>query len=303
MTRSDVESWPADWLLAWLSARGGASRPTIDRACQAIAERFDQRVLSGGPPTYRYVQSLRRIGHVEFVRGGLVVVPTTLCWSRRAGRGMLVGARDEFLLGKLRLDCSFVASHPGPLWPATWTVAGERARIEVSVAALGISVVDEPGMRLLASLPTLEEAIRALPESDQPSSSFSWELAVDGQWYPVAGNLFVVKGLVRRTDRQPRVWMIERAGAWRRLDTPEERAVAWWAELARLGRHRLVYAVGRLVLPASPLPPPVMVERPLIWASAEPPGRDSKKRCTYEAVEPERAVEVARILGLPREDE
>ena len=91
MTASDVESSPADWLLAWLSARGRASRPTIDRACRAIAERFDQRFLRDDSSTYQYAQSLKRIGHVESIRGGLAVVPTTLCWSRRASRGVFVG--------------------------------------------------------------------------------------------------------------------------------------------------------------------------------------------------------------------
>ena len=87
-------------------------------------------------------------------------------------------------------------------------------------------------------------------------------------------------------------------------DTPEERAVAWWAELARVGRHRLAYhhRTARLVLPASRFPPPLMVERPLIWASAGPPGRESMKSWTYQAIEPERAAAVARILGMPRED-
>jgi hypothetical protein len=80
--------------------------------------------------------------------------------------------------------------------------------------------------------------------------------------------------------------------------------VAWWAELARLVRPRLVYHLGsgRLRLPESRLPPPAMIERPLIWASGEPPGRDPRRRRTYEAIEPDRAAEVARVLGLQRED-
>ena len=166
-------------------------------------------------------------------------------------------------------------------------------------------MLDESGMRLLASLPTLEDAIAGWPDSGLPSALCSWEVAIDprrNQWSP-AGGKFVVDGLVRCTDHRPTPWRIKRAGAWRLLDSPEQRAVAWWAELARLGRPRLVYhrGTGRLVLPASPLPPPMIVERPLIWASAGPPGRDSK-RWTYEAIEPERAAEVARILGLLRED-
>ena len=305
MTASGVESRPSDWLLTWLSARGRASRSTVDRASSAIAERFDPRFRGDRSSTHRYVESLRRIGHVEEIPGGLAVVPTTLCWTRRGGRGIVVGARDGFLLDELRLllGPSFVASHPDSSWPATWGVAGDRDAVAASMAGLEIPVVDEPGMRLLASLPTLEEAIAAWPGSGQPSAISSWEVAVDGRW-STAAEKFVVDGLIRRTGRGPRAWMIERAGAWRRLRSPEERAVAWWAELARLGRHRLVYhrGTGRLVLPASPLPPPIIVERPLIWASAGPPGRDSRKRWIYEAIEPERAAGVARILGLPREN-
>jgi hypothetical protein len=185
-------------------------------------------------------------------------------------------------------------------------VAGEYEAVAAKIDGLGIPMFQEPGMRLLASLPSLEDAIAAWPESGHPSAHSSWELAVDfrrGQWNAADGK-FVVDGLVRCTDRRPRDWMIGRDGGWRLLDSSEQRAVAWWAELARLGRPSLVYQCGpgRLVLPASRLPLPVMVERPLIWASAGPPGRDSKKRWTYEAIEPERAAEVARILGLQQED-
>ena len=136
MTTSGIESRPSDWLLAWLSARGRASRPTIDRACRAIAERFDPRVHSVPPPTHRYVESLRRIGHVEAVPGGLAVVPTTLCWTRRADRGVFIG-RDGFLLDELRLRLgpSFVASHPDAPWAATWGVAGESDAVAAAIAA------------------------------------------------------------------------------------------------------------------------------------------------------------------------
>lgn len=307
MISVEIKNRPSDLLLAWLSARGKVSRPTLDRACRVIAEKFDERVADDRSPTHRFVASLWRIGHVEEIAGGLAVVPPTLCWTSRPDRGVFIGARDESLRDELhrRLGPSFLTLHPDAPWPATWGVAGDREAASAAVAELGIAVVDEPGMRLLASLPTLEEAIAAWPDASRPSA-LSWEVVTDPgrrQWRPVSG-VFVVDGLVRRTDRRPRTWMIARGGAWRLIDSPERRAVAWWSELARLGRPRIVFdrGTGRLTLPASLLPPPMMVERPLIWASGEPPQGDSKRGWTYEAIDPERAGEVARILDLELED-
>jgi len=172
---------------------------------------------------------------------------------------------------------------------------------------LAVVVVAEPGMRLLASLPTLEVAIAAWPDAGPPPATGRWEAVADPgrcAWSP-SGGLGIEDGLIRAVGGRGLGWIVVRAGSGRLLDTPERRAVAWWAELARLGRPRIVHHrhTGRLQLPASFLPPPVLVERPLIWASGGPPGRDPGPRWRYEAIDPKRAVEVARILGLPLEEE
>jgi hypothetical protein len=304
MNSTCLESRPSDLLLSWLSARGKVSKPTLDHACLTIAERFNERDPKGRSPTPWSVAPLRRIGHVEEVAGGLGVVPPTLCWTARPGWAILIGARDDFLREKLlrRLGQSFLISQPHAPWPATWGVTGDRETTSAPAAELGISVVDEPGMRLLASLPTLKEAIVAWPETDRPSMSFEWEIADDpvgGRWHRKDAT-FVTDGLIRCADRRPRRWKIERLGKSRPADSPERRAVAWWAELARQARPRIAYdqRTGQLVLPASYLPPPVMVERPLIWASGEPPRGDRIQGWTYTAIEPERAMEIARVLGL-----
>lgn len=308
MTATGVEPRPSDWLLAWLSARGRASRPTVERACRAISGRFDSQSRGDRSPTYRYVEPLRRIGHIEEAPGGLAVVPSTLCWSCRADRGVFVGSRDGSLLDELRrrFGARFVVSHPAPPWPATWGVSGGREAVAAALDGLGVDVVDEPGMRLLESLPTLEDAIAAWPDSGRPPALSCWEVAGGhgrGGWSPT-DDLWVGEGLIRMTGRGRRGWFLLRNGAGRPLATPERRAVAWWAEMARRGRPRLVYqrGAGRLVLPESLLPPPVLVERPLIWVSGVPPGRGSGKRRSYEAIDPDRAAEVARVLGIQRED-
>ena len=302
----EIADRPSDLLLAWLSARGKVSQNILDRGCRVIAENFNSWVVGDRLPTHRLVAPLRRIGHAEQIGGGLVVVPPTLCWTSRPDRGVFVGARDESLRDDLKrlLGLSFVTSHSDASWPSTWGFTGDRETATTAVAELGIAMVDEPGMRLLASLPTLEEAIAAWPDEVHPSA-LSWEVATNpshSHWSRMDG-VFVKDGLIRRTDGRPRTWMIARAGSWRLIDSPERRAVAWWAELARLDRPRIVFnrGTGRLTLPARLLPPPVMVERPLIWASGEPPRGDSKRGWTYEAVDPERAGEVARILGLELE--
>ena len=308
MNSAERKNRPTDLLLAWLSARGKVSRPTLDRACRVITEKFDARAADNRSPTHRLVAPLRRIGHVEEIsRGGWAVTPPTFCWTAQANRGMFIGAWDDSLRDELhqRLGASFLTTPADDPWPVTRSVAGDREAASAAVAELGIAEVDEPGMRLLASLPTLEEAIAAWPDAGQPSARSSWEIVEDresGRWKPADG-VFVVDGLVRCIDRQPRTWMIARSGTWRLIDSRERRAVAWWSELARLVRPRIGFdrGTGRLTLPASRLPPPVMVERPLIWASGEPPQGDSKRGWTYEAINPERAGEVARILGLELE--
>ena len=307
MTSSVSDPRPSDRLLVWLSARGRASDPTVERACRAIADRFDPIRRIDRSPTHQYLNPLRRLGHIEAVRGGFSVVPTTLCWSCRLEKGVFLGGRDEFMLAELsrRLGPGFVASPSDSPWPATWCAVGRPEAVEAAMEGLGIVIVREPGMRLLASLPTLEDAIAAWADAGPPSALIRWEIAdhVRGQWSPTEG-LGVVNGLIRPSGNGRRIWMIVREGVGRLLDSPEKRAVAWWAELARLVRPHPVLdrKAGRLLLPASRLPPPLMVERPLIWASGSPPSCDSSRGLRYEAIDPGRAGEVARILGLSLED-
>ncbi len=205
-----------------------------------------------------------------------------------------------------RLGPGFVASPSDSPWPAAWSVVGHPEAVEAAMEGLGIVTVHEPGMRLLASLPTLEDAIAAWPDAGPPSALIRWEIAEIhgyGQWSPTEG-MGVVDGLIRPSGNGRRIWMIVRDGVGRLLDSPEKRAVAWWAELARLVRPHLVLdrGAGRLLVPSSRLPPPLMVERPLIWASGSPPSCDPSRRTSYEAIDPGRAGEVARILGLSLED-
>ena len=313
MTALGVTPKPGDLLLAWLSAKGRASRPTVERACRAIADRTNTCFGDGRSPIHRPVAPLTRIGHVEAVRGGYVVTPPTLCWTARTCVGMFIGARDQILFQELshRLGPGFVAEDSAGPWPSTWRAIGDRGEIAGAIAGLAIEIVDEPGMRLLASLPTLEEAVASRSDAGPPSAEGRWEALVNldgparGGWEPTDPSL-VKAGLVRRrVDRGPRTWMIRRGGAWRRLDSPEDRAVAGWAEFARLARPRLRYERGaaRLSLPSwFLLPPPLMVERPLIWASGSPPAGVSRGLRTYDAIEPGRAEAVSRILGLALED-
>ena len=311
MTTSSVAPKPGDLLLAWLSAKGRVSRPTVERACRAIARRFHPEFGDVRSSIHRLISPLTRIGHVEAVRGGYVVTPPTLCWTARSGAGMFIGARDQTLFRELvrRLGPRFVEEDPDGPWPSNWRATGDRAAIAEALAGLEIEIVEESGMRLLASLPTLEEAIVALNDAAPPSSEVRWEILEHqkgpSRWrWGLTDTLLVDDGLVRRrVDRGPKTWTIRRLGAWRRIDSSEKRAVAGWAELARQARPPLRYERGaaRLSLPSCFLPPPLMVERPLIWASGTPPSGTSRRGLIHDAIEPERAEQVARILGLSLE--
>jgi hypothetical protein len=301
----DIEPRPWDWLLAWLSARGRVSRPTVDLACRTIAERFDRGFRADHSPIYQYISPLIRIGHVEAVAGAFATVPSTLCWTRREDRGVFIGARDGLLRNELceRLGQCFVETYPEGPWPATWGVDGNRRSSTEVLAGLDLTMMEEPGLTLLTSLPTLEEAIIAWPGESEPLSYHLWEIVTDlrrSRWRPwsEAGG---GDGLIRPEGGRRRGWRIVRGGVARLLDTSERRSVAWWAELARTGRARIIYhrPSGRLRLPSSPLALPSMIERPLIWASCSTPKRDRGGSWSYEEIEPSRAVEVVRILGLP----
>ena len=304
MNRVANRPGPVDQLLAWLSARGQVSRTSVDRACRVIADRSGWMLPGDRSPTHRCISTLVRLAHVEAVSGGFSVVPSSLLWSSQAEQGVLLGMRDEKL--RTSLERYLAISARGALWPSTWTIAGDRATAAAFMAERGIVLIDDPGLRLLAALPTLEEAIIAWPPAASPLGSVPSEVVADarlGHWVPLA-DLSVEVGLVRAVGVRGRGWTILRGGSPRHLDTSERRAVGWWAELARVGRPPIGYhrPSGRLRLPASYLPPPVLIERPLIWASGQPPERQDR-RWIYQAIDHDRAIEVGRILGLPVNEE
>ena len=305
MNSKSSESNPADLLLQWLSAKGKASRPTIMKATVAIDARFHP----GGKPSsfHHHLNPLRRIGHIEEIWGGYATVQSTLCWTNQPNKGLFLGARDGPLMEDLTkiLGTRYEPKIHHEPWPTTWSANGDRVEISAALAGRGLIEVDEPGIRLLSSLPTLEEALSAWHDCGTTVND-SWEVAVDlkrGRWSRLRG-VWTEDGIVRSPKLPRRVWMIARRGTIRPLDTTEKRAVAWWAEHARLGRPRLVYhrATRRLRLPESFLPPPLMIERPLIWASGEAPVRSAANELVYESIEPERVAQVSRILGIQQED-
>jgi hypothetical protein len=320
-----TEPNPVEVLLRWLSARGSVGRATLEQACSAIAKRFEPECFARryrGPYWRRkYAGPLVRMGHVEGTSAeGVVVVPPTLLWRADErgdfGRGTFYGARDERLLGDLE-DClgpNFRREDSSGLRAATWVVDGDRADVTAKLNTVrpGLEILDEPGERLLAALPTLEQAIAALREVHEPASAVGMQVLTDpssrssgGAWKNLARGDLVSNGLIRREKKGCGPWMIMRDGVARALRTSEERAVAWWAELSRIrGAHLTLHASGsQLELPASRLPLPVLVDRALSWADGHPPDFNrSDLRRGYHSIARVRAQSAARVLGMMLEE-
>lgn len=297
----------ADTLLTWLSARGRASRATVWRACDLIQDRAGPGRSPDPGSMYRLVAALKRAGHVEERLGAVAVVPTTLCWTARPGRGIIIGARDASLRSALgdRLGPAFAVEPGGDGWPATWSLTGEREDVGAKLAGLDLGVTAEPGIALLDALPGLEEAIGRRPDAGRLARDGRGEVLADPlrlRWGPIAAG-GVADGLIRTPQGNRRAWGLVRGGIVRPLDSPEWRAIGLWAELARRGLARLGHdeGSGRLRLGPGPLPPPLLVERPLIWAVGRPPGRDAGRCWVYEGIGGRRAEAVARVLGLGAE--
>ena len=166
-----------------------------------------------------------------------------------------------------------------------WTIDGLRPEVASKLQTLGfkLEIVDEPGDRLLVALPSLEEAIEAIREGQYPHANVELQRLSDpsstsplGTWTNLARGENMSDGVLRWKVPGRSPWIIVRSEIARELRTYEERAIAWWAELARKERTRLIYHVdgARLALPASRLPPPVLVERALIWADGHLPDFD-----------------------------
>ena len=179
-----TEPGPVEILLHWLSAHGPVGRVTLERACSAIAQRFEPERLEqrdrGSFWRRRYAGPLVRMGHVEETsKEGFAAAPSTLLWRADEGgdfgRGTFYGARDERLLRDLE-DCFgpiFRREDANDRRAETWVVEGNRVEVGTMLNALRpkLDILDEPGERLLGALPSLEQAILGLREDCEPSAN------------------------------------------------------------------------------------------------------------------------------------
>jgi hypothetical protein len=312
---------PVDLLLHWLSTRESVGPGTLVTACLALAQRFAPANAARDPrpaPSAlreRYCGPLHRLGHVEERDGRWGAVPPVLVWTDEAGGrgwGHLCGARSRRL--KKALQRTF-----GPDFeptqqaggPDAWDVVGDRAKVREATGALSppIALVDEPGERLLAALPGLEQGLLGGPPYQPAGGRCRWQRlapqwARGRVWADVEEAETDRDGLYREVGPTRPRWFLVRSEEKVVLGTSERRSIGWWAQVVRDRSPRLVYHVERreLRLPAVGLPPPVLVDRALRLASGRVPvwDRTSRARC-YQRVGRRRAEQVARILGLKLE--
>lgn len=318
-----------DLLLHWLSARpqGEASMSAVTDACLTLAQHTDQ----WRPDTYkslwraRFLGTLHRMGHVEPAgRHRWAIIPPIVLWmsgKNEIGEAHLYGARSLTLWNTMQQifggQFSRIPQHNGP---ELWQFTGTRLEAAEFARTIGNEVCQERGDVLLASLPTLVEAMQRLRGGSLSVSREGWQFfrvrpsqhrGFAWQWIDVQANQLLHPGVYKAVEGWPPTWLYvshrpdssELRACVLDERNPEHRFVACWCELARLGRLSLRYdaATRILAIPDVRVPLPVLVDRALRLASGTSPDTVTYDRCPYLAYKNiglPRARQVGRVLGL-----
>lgn len=298
-----------DLLLKWVSCfhelRVARVQAAAERLCAPPVpmSRDDRRIAPYRRSAQRLLRNLVRLGHLEELTAERFrTVPPTIVASE-GERHFLTGARSDGLLKSL-------ASFPGVSvlpaasqldGPATCRVVGTAEAVVAAASELQIKVARERGRDLLASLPRLADTLTGAPSEGIPDNSERWDpdtptrrsrwsrIKIDGH----APGLY-------RSIRKPHTWYIRAADGAQttRLNTTERRVAAAW--FLRRGKVRVEYAskVRELAVPAIGLPS--LVDRGLILASGRLPEWRSHSWIYFD-IDPDRARQLARIVGAPIE--
>lgn len=333
-----------DALLYWISHRGTARRAQVRDAVQAAVRcltppegvpgmRQERRV----EPYLRHWWPLHELGHVERCgKGTWYVTPTTIvvtgptdgaehAGDRHATKGSgaslngdgistgrLYGSRDPSLLDALRLEASATGLRldvaPQARGPSTWAVTGDSNDLRALAERLAVPVVEDPGTRLLASLPPLNALLATAAEGVVPAWASRVERyepkAPAGPASPWVSHDPIAKGMPPGFYRVPgpgptRWYWVSEDGS-RQLSTRDERLAAEWRELRQFVRIELLHDPARreLRIPAV-APLPVLLERALITRPGRCAALDrlSRQRI-YSEVDRARAEHVARVLSV-----
>jgi hypothetical protein len=319
---------PSNLLLFWVSARQSVSAAAFDEAClrlgrKAAVSRPGIKDDSCNRRAWRrrLGEPLYRLGHIEFqaLPAGYAVVPPTLIWHVGASGeavGHLCGARSPALANQLAdLFGDRFRIRPQQGGPERWMLRGNHDQLERELADMDIrvSLAEGRGLALLACLPPLEAALqhqRAYQSGRHVTHCEQCVFTPEGRtlfhWRKQAENASLSNGLYRERGQGHVGWFHLQEDLAARLETSEQRLLAWWLERSRSRACRLLYHPAKMILsvPVGGLPLPVLLDRPLRLASGRCPRQEDTHRWwRYRDIDGERARQFARVLGVVLEPE
>ena len=320
-----------DLLLHWFSTRphGEASAVLVGDACAALGQRANE--LQGSNPQsywrYHFLDPLYRLGHVEPAgRNKWAVLPPTVLWiggKHQAGEVHMYGARSRMLQEQLQKTWEQFIVVPQNNGPALWKWVGTRADAAELARSIHSELYDERGDVLLATLPSLIEAVQHLRNWQLPATGERWEFfqvtaspngGASWRWVPLSRSYSLHPGVYRTVKQYPTIWVHVSASSdghsrqARLLEpqNPDHIWIAQWLELARKCRLCLQYETmtSTLKVPDLHVPLPMLVDRALRLASGICPTlvlHDSQRYLMFANVGGRRARQAARVLSLPLE--
>lgn len=267
-------------MLFWLSARGGCP---VKSFLRHAANYLDP--LSPGEirkQAYRHARVLVASGHAERGAGRIEVCPSLVVAYPTEGAFLCYGSRsqrDRKLLADLGLE-----TREGARSPEIWSLTGPT-RVPLAAARLGARVVEDRSLELLTSLPSVAQALRALPTVDPPDGALErWS----GRGFEKTQQSDV-PGLYREKRAARPRWLHRDGEGVRELADPEQRA------LALASTVRASYESESGLLSVKPWVLPTVLERALRMASREGL-REEGGALLVENLAPAAAREVLRIL-------
>ena len=316
-----------DLLLHWLSAlpKGEASTATVDNACAALAQRMNLWRTDADPRSqssrrYHFLDTLHRLGHVEPVgRDRWAVIPPVLLWvssKQPTGEAHLYGARSKALGAQLtKAYGNQFEAIPQTYGPELWRFSGTRAEAQALAQEFKDELRLERGEELLASLPSLSEAVQHFRQCTLPKSGECWQFfqirGTSWEWVSRVITQNLEEGVYRTGDVHPTAWLyISRKSGGsqtqaRLLDerNGEQSLIARWLELARTGKLGLMHDALRreLAIPYVGLPLPILLDRALRLASGRCPEimpQDRQRFLVFSNIPHKRARHVGRVLGM-----
>lgn len=279
-----------DAFLAWLSHRGQLSRQTVIKAAKQLE-----------PKAYQFIiHSLIRLGHAEPLESGSLRVSPKLLLTGPEGCALLCGARTPSLRAELAAIGFDLQISDQDLGPEVWSVSWERPDCLERAKECGYRVHHQNSLAWLQRLPTIQAALQKHRLTVEQRHN-SWECWNPRQKGWIASPLHD-DGLYRPLPKAGLTCWLRRSGAWRRFEGAEERKLAHWDEIRRLGLGRVRYHADGMTLDVSrQYSLPIMLERPLIATSGFLPETNAGVRQYWDIPKPF-AVEVSRILGIVLEE-